>query len=161
MEHDLTLSYDDIVLNSEFVKCFRLTNLQQLLIKLLILHGPASAFRLTKLAKRYYESVWRSLKYLESKDLVRATRAKKGSTNKTKTLYEITGVAFQGLLNIDLSVAWHMGAWIYTIKEIRPDELVEALVYLPKEDRLSRVIVPLKEECMELARKTAQSTPCE
>lgn len=161
MEHDPTLSYDNILLNSDFVKNFRLTKTQQLLIKLLILHGPASAFRLTKLTGKYYESVWRSLKYMESKGLVHVTTTRKGLTNKTKTLYEITGVAFQGLLNIDLDIAWQMGTWIYAIKEIRRDALLEVLVYLPEEDKLSRVIVPLKEEYMELARKTAQSMPCE
>jgi predicted ArsR family transcriptional regulator len=160
-ELDLALSHNNIVLNSEFVEYFRLTKLQRLLIKLLILHGPASAFRLTKLARRHYESTWRSLKYLESKGLVRVAKTKKGSTNRTKTLYEITGVAFQGLLNIDLSVAWQMGSWIYAIREICQDALLEVLVYLPKEDKLSRVVVPLKEEYMELARKTAQTMPSE
>jgi len=151
------LSYNNISLNSELVKYFRLTKLQQCLIKALILVGPASSFRLTKLVRKHYESVWRSLKHLENKGLVRATSTKKSLTNKTKNMYDITGVAFQGLLNIDLDMAWQIGSWIYVIKEIRPDDLLEALVYLPKENRLHRVIVPLKDEHIELARKTALS----
>ncbi len=155
------MSHNNIVLNSEFVKYFRLTRLQQSLIKLLILHGPASTFRLTKLEKKHYESVWRSLKYLESKGLVRVARKKQGSTNKSKVLDEITGVAFQGLLDIDLSIAWQMGSWIYVIKEMQQDVLLEVLVYLPKEDKITRVVVPLKEEYLELSREAALSMPCE
>ena len=151
------MSYNNISLNSEFAKYFRLTKLQQCLIKSLILVGPASPFRLKKLVRRHYESVCRSLKHLESEGLIHIASTKKGLTNKTKNLYDITGVAFQGLLNIDLDIAWQMGSWIYIIKEIRRDELLEALVYLPKEDKLHRLVVPLKDEHMELARKTALS----
>jgi len=94
---------------------------------------------------------------MEGKGLVRVTKIKRGPTNRPKKMYEITGVAFQGLLNIDVDIAWQMGSWIYTLREISRDKFLEALVYLPQEDKLQRVIVPLKDEYMELARKTALS----
>lgn len=72
-------------------------------------------------------------------------------------MYEITGAAFHGLLNIDLNIAWQMGSWIYTLREISPEKLIEALVYLPQEYKLHRIIIPLKDEYIELARKTALS----
>lgn len=149
--------YENIRLNSEFIKYFRLTKLQQDLIRALVVYGPASSSRLTKLVRKHYESVWRSLNYMRGKGLVSVTKIKRGSTNRPKKMYEITGVAFQGLLNIDLDIAWQMGSWIYTLREISRDKLLEALVYSPQEDKLRRVIVPLKDEYMELARKTALS----
>lgn len=149
--------YGNIRLNSKFIKYFRLTKLQQDLIKALVVFGPASSSRLARFVRRHYESVWRSLKYMEGKGLIRVTAIKRGSTNRPKKTYEITGMAFQGLLNIDLDIAWQMGSWIYTLREISRDKLVEALVYLPQDDKLHRVIVPLKDEYMELARKTALS----
>lgn len=153
--------YDNIRINPEFVRNFKLTKLQQDLIKALALFGPASSSRLTKLVKRHYESVWRSLRYMEKKGLVQVVKTKKGSTRRLKKLFQITGTAFQGLFNIDPELLWYMKSWIYTLKEISPNELVEALVYMPHEDKLTRVIIPANDENMELARKIAISWPHE
>jgi len=155
------LYYEDIRLNSEFVKYFKLTKLQQDLIRALVVCGPASSSRLTKIIKKHYESVWRSLRYMERKGLVQVVKTKKGAIKRSKKLFQITGTAFQGLFNIDPKFLWYMRSWIYTLKEISPNELVEALVYLPHDDKLTRVIIPANDERVELARKTAISWPHE
>jgi len=98
---------------------------------------------------------------MEKKGLVQVVKTKKGSTRRLKKLFQITGTAFQGLFNIDPELLWYMKSWIYTLKEISPNELVEALVYMPHEDKLTRVIIPANDENMELARKIAISWPHE
>jgi len=98
---------------------------------------------------------------MERKGLVQVVKTKKGSKKQLKKLFQITGTAFQGLFNIDPEFLWHMRSWIYTLKEIKPNELVEALVYLPHKDKLTRVIIPANDESMELARKIAVSWPHE
>ncbi len=95
------LAHHIIHLNPDFIASFRLTELQKELVKELVLHGPASATRLAKITGRHYESVWRSLGYMENKDLVQVVETKRGSTKRLKKLFQITGMAFQGLFNID------------------------------------------------------------
>lgn len=156
-----TLTHHIIRLNPGFIASFRLTKLQKELIKALVLYGPASATRLAKITRRHYESIWRSLGYMEGKGLVQVAETKRGSTKRLKKLFQITGMAFQGLFDIDPELLYYMGSWIYTLREISSNRLVEALVYLPHEDRLTRVIIPASDKFMELARKVAMSMPHE
>jgi hypothetical protein len=149
--------HNSIYLQPDFVKYFRLTMLQQEVIKLLVLHNRLSTIRLAKLADRHYESVWRCLKHMEEKGLVCVVETKKGLTNRYKKLFAITGMAFQGLFNVDPEIIQRMGAWIYTIREVSPNKLVEALVYLPQKDELRRVIIPASNEHMDSARSMAMS----
>ena len=134
---------DKIHLQSDFVKCFRLTRLQKEIIKLLVLHNRLSAIRLSKFTNRHYESVWRCLKNMENKGLVQVVENRKGITNRFKKLFTITATTFQGLLSVDPDLLPYFGAWIYTVREVSAGKLVEALIYKPEENKLTRVIIPL------------------
>ena len=145
------------MINEEYKKHFKISELQRNILISVIIYGPISSFKLSKMLKKHYESVWRSIKKLSEKGLLTIYNVKNSVSKKNIKLCEITGMGLQGFLNIDLELAWYINNWIYTIKEFEDENIIYALHYHVDKGKITRVIIPAGEEYIKLAKEVAVS----
>ena len=145
------------MINEEYKKHFKISNLQRDILISVIIYGPINSFKLSKMLKKHYESVWRSIKKLSEKGLLTIYNLKNSASKRDIKLCEITGMGLQGFLNIDLECAWYLNNWIYTIKEFKDGNIIYALHYHVDKDKITRVIIPTGEGNNKLAKEVALS----
>ncbi len=145
------------MINEEYKKHFKISNLQRDILIPVIIYGPISSFKLSKMLKKHYESVWRSIKKLSEKGLLTIYNVKNSASKRNIKLCEISGVGLQGFLNIDLEFVWYINNWIYTIKEFKDGNIIYALHYHVNKGKITRIIIPTGEEYIKLAKEVAVS----